>query len=73
MHNCVTQWIAARLRGNSVAAAGTEATIENAVESVMVGVMNGGVFAGGVIIGNGTLGLKEVGQGEIAAAAGLEA
>ena len=56
-----------------MAAAGTEATIEKAVESVMVGVMNGGVFAGGVIIGNGTLGLEEVGQGENAAAAGLEA
>ncbi len=56
-----------------MAAAGTEATTEKAVESLMVGVMNKGVFVGGVSIGSGTLGLVGVRQGEIATAAGLAA
>ncbi len=53
--------------GNSVATAGREAVVAEAVDSVMVGALGVGVFASGANVGNGVLGLVEVGRCEMAA------
>jgi len=53
--------------GNSVATAGVEAVVAEAVESVMVGALGVGVFASGANVGNGVRGLVEVGQCAMAA------